>query len=122
MDKTTGFALLGFLGIVLASGFGAGMAGGGGGGGGMMALGGGGGGGGGGDVCSQAIARMRTCQGALMADVPAEYRDRVAEKFEEEMVDAYGDCSRAVERKPEEAAEVRACLSLTDCEAFVKCL
>lgn len=48
MDKTSGFALIGFLCIVLGFGFGGSMAGGGGGGAAMGFVGGGGGGGGGG--------------------------------------------------------------------------
>jgi len=94
---------------------------GGGGGGGMLAMG-GGGGGGGGDVCSQAVARMYACKDVLMADVPAEYRDKVTAQFADKMADALGDCQRALERKPEDAAEVQACLSLGDCEAFAKCM
>ncbi|MBN1772162.1 MAG: hypothetical protein JXB32_12920 [Deltaproteobacteria bacterium] len=122
MDKTSGFALIGFLCIVLGFGFSRAMAGGGGGGGGGVVMAGGGGGGGGGDVCSLAIAKLRQCQGAMLNRVPEEYRDQAAAEFEEEMADAYGDCLRSLERKPESAAKVQACLQISDCEAFFRCL
>lgn len=120
MDKTSGFALIGFLCIVLGFGFSQAMAGGGGGGA-STAIG-GAGGGGGGDVCSAAVAKLRQCQGEMLSQVPEEFRDEAAAKFEEEMADAYGDCMRELERKPDSAAKVQGCLQISDCQGFFRCL
>jgi len=121
MDKTTGFALLGFLLLVLASGW-SGSASGGGGGGAAMGGMGGGGGGGGGDVCSAIAMRMRACQSEILAEVPEAYRDEAAGKFEAEVVDGTGDCQRHVAKRPEDAAKVQGCLAAPDCRSFMQCL
>jgi len=121
MDKKTGFALLGFLLLVLASGW-SGSASGGGGGGGAAMGGMGGGGGGGGDVCSAIAMRMRACQSEILAEVPEAYRAEAAAKFETEVVDGTGDCQRHVAKKPEDAAKVQGCLAAPDCRSFMQCL
>jgi len=118
MDKTSGFALIGFLCIVLGFGFSQAMAGGGGGA--MMA--GGGGGGGGGNVCSMAVSKLRQCLDEMLSQVPEAYRDEAAARLEEQMSDAYGDCMRELDRKPESAARVQGCLQVSSCEAFFHCL
>ena len=123
MDKTTGFALLGFLLLVLASGWSASTTGGGGGGAAVTGgMGGGGGGGGGGDVCSAIAMRMRACQSEILAEVPAEYRDKAAAEFEAEVADGTGDCQRHIAKKPEDAAKVQGCLAAPDCRSFMQCL
>lgn len=118
MDKTSGFALIGFLCIVLGFGFSRAMTGGGGGGGAMMSA----GGGGGGDPCSAAIARLRSCQGEMLSQVPEEYRDRAAASFEAKMADAYGECMEELQEHPEFAARVQACMQISSCEGFSRCL
>ncbi len=124
MEKKTGFALLGFLLLVLASGWSMSTTGGGGGGGGAAvgAMGGGGGGGGGGDVCSAVVMRMRACQAEILSEVPAEYRDKAAASFEADMADGAADCQRHLAKKPEDAAKVQGCLAAPDCRTFVMCL
>ena len=119
MDKTSGFALIGFLCIALGFGFSRAMAGGGGGGAMMV---GGGGGGGGGDPCSIAIARMRQCQGEMLSEIPERYRDEAAAQFERKMSEAYGECLEEMQEHPELAQRVQACMQLTDCQAFARCL
>ena len=109
MDKTSGFALIGFLCIVLGFGF-------------SQAMAGGGGGGGGGNVCSMAVSKLRQCLDEMLSQVPEAYRDEAAARLEEQMSDAYGDCMRELDRKPESAARVQGCLQVSSCEAFFHCL
>ena len=121
MDKTTGFALLGFLFIVLAaslaprSGGGASPLPG-------VSAAGGGGGGGGGGVCSMMVDRFRMCALQEMDEIPAAFRDRAMAEFENQMSSMQAECSAEAAAAPDKAQAMGACLAMTDCDAIGDCI